>query len=70
MIKIEKNVSLPQIKNKYPWDKMKVGDSFAVDKAAINNLHSNANYYLKKTKLKWKFTMRKNGDGVRVWRIK
>lgn len=81
--KIESNVPLPAIPRgapsspvKYPWDGMKVGDSFFIpmlDKTLIN-LRSGLTIDLKKyttqTGNKIKITTRAIDNGIRIWRIK
>jgi hypothetical protein len=68
-ITIEKNIALPPQKksNNYPYKNMKVGDSFFVDGGVITVI-CNSNYRMSK-QLDCKFTARKEGTGVRVWRI-
>lgn len=69
MIKIDKGVKLPppsDRQGKYPWDKMKVGDSFVVPYTpSIRACASYAGH-----KRGWRFISRKNGNTVRVWRVK
>lgn len=84
-IEIEKNVPLPNkykkaVRNKklskYPFKKMKKGDSFADTGENLKKLQrtlSGAACYFKKTcKPKWEFTTAIDADKnqVRVWRIK
>lgn len=52
---------------RYPFDKMKVGDSFFAAITTVE-LASAAQYWGRK--LGRKFTCRKEGTGARVWRIK
>jgi hypothetical protein len=52
----------------YPFDKMKVGDSFRLDNTHICKISASKAYWAKK--LKRKFTARTEGGGVRVWRTK
>lgn len=72
-IKIEKNIPIPNRErhvSKYPFGKMKVGDSFfllATDTNA-NKIRSAAAWYAVRNG--FKFTVRKEGEGVRCWRIK
>jgi len=67
-IAIESNVPLPEEKkrNSYPYKQMDVGDSFFIGGAKINIVCNN-NYRIGKH-TGMKFTARREGDGVRVWR--
>ena len=63
---ITKGVPIPApVRNKYPFDALFVGDSFFVPNTKIENLP------IKKAARRtgFKFTGRKEGTGVRVWRI-
>lgn len=51
---------------KYPWAKMKVGDSFAWPDGVTSGAIYAANVRYAPKKFSW----RKYGDGYRVWRIK
>lgn len=73
-IKIEKGVPIPvrQRGTKFPFDKMKIGDSFTIPYKTKNTsaaIHSSARKFCIKHKLKWKFTARTEGKKVRIWRI-
>ena len=72
-MEIEKNIPLPIFKGdgKYPLGKMEVGDSFKVESSKVNSVRTAANYtkYDEETK-NWKFTVRKEEDHYRCWRIK
>ena len=69
--KIEKGVPLPSVRGKlpatYPWKAMKVTDSFWMAKAS--NRASKLAYDASK-EFKMKYTVRREGKGTRVWRIK
>jgi hypothetical protein len=74
MYKIEAGVAVPakafggrSQEAKYPWRDLQVGQSFFVPDAKMSTMSSNAHY--RGVKLGVKFTCRKIGDGVRVWRI-
>lgn len=73
MLQIEKNVPLPPsrgctpTKAFYPWKQMEVGDSFFVTGRKQQHLSAQASVVGKK--LGVKFVTRKEGDGVRVWRM-
>lgn len=62
-VKIDKGIPLPSPRQKYPFDKMKVGESFFSVKNSVVNLSSKHN-----KSGKAKFTCRKVKDGYRVWR--
>lgn len=71
--KIEKNIPLKHGRSrKYPFGDMEVGDSFLVNikndpKNDRHNLSSTASYFgIRNNK---KFSVRKDGDGFRVWRV-
>ena len=77
--KIEKNVQIPVVhsKNKYPWDKMEVGDSVLVIAEEGQSLFDlkrkvgpSARYYGQITGKKFKTLMKREENGLRVWRIK
>lgn len=69
MIEIEKNIPLPAQKkrNVYPYKEMGVGESFLVGEGKMQ-IVCNANYRASKA-MGMKFIARKEGNGVRVWRI-
>jgi len=71
MIDIDKGVPLPvkvsPSKTVYPWDAMKINDSFLVSLDDLNRVSAAAS---KAGKRKGKrFTVRKTKDGIRVWRV-
>ena len=67
-IAIESNVPLPRERkrNVYPYKQMDIGDSFFIDDIAINIVCNNIYRVGKHTGMK--FTARREGNGVRVWR--
>jgi len=70
MYKIEKNIPIGFSKKlKYPFNQMKVGDSFFVkgDKKQANAVTVYATTY-KKNNAGTNFTCRSTEDGIRVWR--
>lgn len=69
MYEIEANVPLPEEKSKhnYPYEQLQVGESFLVPGGNMNLLCNYNNTRGKK--LGMKFVCRKEGDGVRVWRV-
>ena len=68
-IAIENNIPLPQERkrNSYPYKSMDIGDSFFIDNIAMNIVCNNNYQTSKRTGMK--FTARREGNGVRVWRI-
>lgn len=73
-VKIEKGVPLPRRDGKYPFAKMEVGDSFAVEIENENTPPRVSSYaHIGGKRLGMKFTVRsvvENGKKViRVWRV-
>ena len=69
--KIEKDIKCPEPRTrnlKYPFDDMKCGDSFAFNSDIYVRVSATASYYSKKDNMK--FSIRKDGDGYRCWRVK
>lgn len=69
MFEIEKNVPLPPKASgrgrKYPFPDMAVGDSIF-----IPSIHRSRSGSLASLASKWgKFSSRKEGDGLRIWRV-
>jgi hypothetical protein len=59
------NVPVPERYTRYPFHQMKVGDSFYSSSSTVTSAaFRHGTLYNKK------FTVRKEGDGLRVWRIK
>lgn len=72
-MKVERKVEIPPRTKglKYPWDELKVGDSFFVDqKVTSNGMYSCAANYNRRAKKPIKISVRKEGNGIRVWRVK
>lgn len=68
-IRIEKGVQRPRSvpsHPKYPLKDLKVGESFF---APVRSGHMSGSIYLAKLKTGFKYSVRKEGDGCRVWRI-
>lgn len=58
--------------SKYPWSEMKVGDSFYVEgysKGRQNVLHTTGTQWFDRNLPGGKISTRKEGDGIRVYRI-
>lgn len=60
-IKIDKGVPMP---TKYPWKSMEIGDSFVFPYRP-----SNKGLYRCAAHAGIKISIRKEGDGIRIWRI-
>jgi hypothetical protein len=71
-IKVERNVPMPIKRGygKWPFATMKVGDSFAFAGDKLNQVHQAASQYRRRANPSWRFTVRKQVDGYRIWRIK
>lgn len=78
-MKIDKKIPLPETKTgrkrKWPWFDMVVGDSFLMyeeyDVKKLQRASAQAIVFSNKNKKgKWKFSVRKTEEGIRVWRIK
>lgn len=74
-IKIQSNVPIPTSytgkRCSYPFAQMKIGDSFFVkasDYQVFPKVRYAVAYWAKRHKGFW-YTTRKEGDGLRVWRI-
>jgi hypothetical protein len=65
-ITIESGVPLPAPRSSYPWTEMRVGDSLLAEDT--KSLRSLATLAGKRHGLK--FTIRKEGTKLRVWRIR
>lgn len=68
-ISVERGIAMPSEKvvRKYPHEDMEVGDSFFLV-GVSTQVVLNANWRAAK-RLGWRFTARKEGDGIRVWRV-
>ena len=80
MFEIENNVPLPPLRygnnhSKYPWREMKVGDSFHVPPRRPDQSAAQVQAAMAATasgagkRLKARYTVRQEGDGVRIWRV-
>ena len=73
-VKIDTGIPLPGIGGgcsaglPYPWEEMKVGDSFLHRSKKPTGASASAN--MAGNRYKRKFTVRKTPKGYRVWRIK
>lgn len=71
-IKIEKHIPIPKPrgrgpKEKYPFGRLKVGDSFFIEKKDYH--HSGGLAFAASARHKVKLTVRRTDKGVRIWRI-
>lgn len=72
MITIEKNIPIPfkrTYRSKYPWQDMKVGDSFFIKEANPKNIAAAVYSAAKRFEGK-QFLWRDMDGGIRVWRVK
>jgi len=71
MITIDKNIERPaeqaSYESKYPWRHMEIGNSFFVSVVLPGSIRSSASSAGKKHRMK--FSVHREGDGFRVWRI-
>jgi hypothetical protein len=65
---IEKGISPPEDKNKYPFHEMQVGDSFVAPREREESVRTAASK-LSITLAPKRWTVRRNEDGIRVWRV-
>jgi hypothetical protein len=70
--KIEKGIQRPHFRGYfYPFEKMKVGDSFAVNEPeAAEKVRGSAAHYAAKYGRGKKFSVLRTDEGCRCWRIK
>jgi hypothetical protein len=69
MYEIESGIELPRVrvKHEYPYELMQVGESFYVPDGNMNLL---CNYNrVKGRRLGRVYVCRKEGEGIRVWRV-
>jgi hypothetical protein len=69
MFKIEKKVPIPArtTTQKYPFRDMEVGDSFVATDGGKSVLVAASAFTRRNPE--YRFTTRKEGDGIRIWRI-
>jgi len=76
--KIEKNIKPPMIKktgapNKYPFNEMNIGESFISGEYSQKNWNKLANAarnWAKYQDDEYVFQLAREGDNIRIWRIK
>lgn len=68
MKEIEKTFRLSRLGPKYPFNKIKAGQSFLIKPGKINKISPLKNYW--ERKLGGKFVCQTEGENVRVWRIR
>lgn len=71
-IKIDKSVAMParaSRTSKYPWAKMKVGNSFLLPKK-VSKAATSSGAYQAGIKYKMKFAVREFNGRLRCWRVK
>lgn len=73
--KIDHDVPPPPDRRKYPWESMKVGDSFFVDckpherESRADRAFSSGLKWARRNGVDAKFSVRSERTGIRVWRI-
>lgn len=58
------------IRNRYPFERMRVGGSFLIKCIKLEAMRCQANVIGASYKYKGEFTTRRVKDGIRVWRVK
>jgi hypothetical protein len=66
-VKIDHDVPMPQSIHKYPWDEMKIGDSFLAPVKSLGSMASLCSR--KKAEKGWQYRLRQTPEGIRVWRV-
>lgn len=68
--KIERGIPIPTPRGRalYPFEKLKVGDSFFVPNRTPHSMHGSVRYAQVKRGIK--LLMRTEGNGTRIWRVK
>lgn len=75
MITIDKNVPMPESRgsSRYPYADMEVGDSFFIATRGVDELGTarrlRGSSFTYGKKVGKKFSVRKMGEGFRVWRV-
>ena len=70
MYKIDKNIPLPKRAEKYPFGSMGVGHSFYAKDKSRGTLYAAAIKFRRENYVDWKFTVKPEGTGARIWRVK
>jgi hypothetical protein len=79
MYVIEKGHPMPEAhdgRGQYPWRSMEVGDSFFVSRPTVkqsvlaSSLSTCGRLWAKKHHLTWRFRVKNENEGVRVFRVK
>ena len=66
-MKIEKGIPMPtRLRSKYPFKEMEVGDSFQVGEEMKETIRSASSIFGARNNMK--FSVRKYGNGYRIWR--
>jgi hypothetical protein len=70
MLQIERGVTFPLTRSKYPFADMEPGDSILFqDKARANSARISSLRFVRLHQPAWKFAMRKVEGGWRMWRV-
>ncbi len=72
-ISIDTDIPVPAVYgkySKYPFAKMEVGHSFLIDSNDdVASVRQAASHFVRRSKSKMKFSIRKTLDGFRCWRV-
>ena len=70
-VKIESGVKAPRSgrRTQWPFDEMKIGESFLVSGEQVNSLRAAASHRKQITEGKFNYTLHNTADGYRFWRI-
>lgn len=64
---IDRGIPIPEIRAAYPWEQMKVGDSFMLRNKSEGSAYSSAK--AASARLGRTFVAKKTETGIRVWRV-
>jgi hypothetical protein len=71
MYKIDSGVAFPDLRSKYPFSDMEVGDSILFkDRPEADSARVCALRYVRNYNPAWKFSLRTVDNGWRLWRVK
>jgi hypothetical protein len=70
MIKIDRNVQIPEARSNYPFEDMGCGDSILfIEERRAASARVAAVRFAKRHRPDWVFTLRRVDDGWRLWRV-
>lgn len=67
MIRIESGIPMPPSRTKYPYAQLAVGDSFSVELSKARSVSACVRAHARRTG--YRYSVRRDGDCVRVWRV-